>query len=260
MIRQAVRLVSAVAVLALAGAAPASCSAGAGEGEVAGSLKVPDCWTGPFDLAPDFFGGAPYREGFSFRIQNGGDYASFSDGLAVFVDDVTALRPNPETRDPGRLGQALEVGLPPGVTPPGRPIVPDPTPPPTSVAVYLQRTCRTRTPSLYAVEEVTLPLDGTCDAPSMPGADPTVGCDPARPAPSGPGTGKSLMAFTSLFAGRPDEPDARNRLTEGCFDIYLADPRELSVDGQGPPPPCRGHLRGTFRFFFERGRPEQPFP
>ena len=94
----------------------------------------------------------------------------------------------------------------------------------------------------------------------MKGADPTLGCDPAKEAPNGVGSGKSLIAFTYVFDGKVDEPQAAERLTSGCFDVYLADPREVAPGGLGPPPRCRGHIRGTFSFYFERGRPSQPFP
>ena len=60
--------------------------------------------------------------------------------------------------------------------------------------------------------------------------------------------------------GGSDEETAAERLTAGCFDVYFGDPREAQPGGLGPPPPCRGHIKGTFAFFFERGRPSQPFP
>ena len=85
------------------------------------------------------------------------------------------------------------------------------------------------------------------------------GCAPDREAPAGIGTGKSVIAFTSIANGKVDEETAAERLNAGCFDVYLADPREAEAGGQTPPR-CRGHIRGTFSFFFERGRPSQPFP
>jgi hypothetical protein len=94
----------------------------------------------------------------------------------------------------------------------------------------------------------------------MAGADPTTGCDPNRESPAGVGSGKSVIAFTSIFNGKLDESTAAERLTAGCFDVYLADPRDIAPGGLGPPPRCRGHIKGTFSFFFERGRPSQPFP
>ncbi len=68
------------------------------------------------------------------------------------------------------------------------------------------------------------------------------------------------MTFHSLFDGDVNESNAQQRLTDADFDIYLANPREISAGGLGPPPPCRGHIKGRFRFYFQRGRPAQPFP
>jgi hypothetical protein len=70
----------------------------------------------------------------------------------------------------------------------------------------------------------------------------------------------STITFTSLFNANPDETNAAERLSSGSFDFYLADPREICPGGLGPPPPCRGHIHGTFSFYFQRGRPAQPFP
>src|SRR5262249_31194290 len=105
--------------------------------------------------------------------------------------------------------------------------------------------------------------DGGIDA-TLPDAAAT--SDAASPidassptAPTGP-TGRSTITFRSLFNGDVDESSAELRLNEGSFDVYLADPREICPGGLGPPPPCRGHLKGGFKFYFERGRPAQPFP
>ena len=72
--------------------------------------------------------------------------------------------------------------------------------------------------------------------------------------------GTSTIVFNNLFDGNENESDAAKRLTDATFDFYLADPREICSGGLGPPPPCRGHLSGNFRFYFQRGRPAQPFP
>ena len=63
-----------------------------------------------------------------------------------------------------------------------------------------------------------------------------------------------------VFDGDPTEVSAAQRLNQGTFDVYLADPREICPGGLGPPPLCRGSLHGEFNFYFERGRPAQPFP
>jgi hypothetical protein len=239
--------------------APA-CSQGEGDGSITGYLNVPNCWSGPFDLNPDFFAAAPYREGLQLRIQSGSDFESFSDGLNILLYDINQVRPDPGAGFPGRYGQALAVSLPPEVTPPGIPLKPTSTPPLVTMTLYLQKSCQTQNVTLHAVDEVTIPTDGTCDGRAMKGADPTAGCDPNKESAAGVGSGKSLIAFTHVFNGKVDEPTAAERLSAGCFDIYLADPREQSPGGDGPPPRCRGHIKGTFSFFFERGRPTQPFP
>lgn len=253
-------LLSSVAVGVVLASTLPSCSQGEGSGKVAGTLNVPNCWTGPFELEADFLAAVPYRENLQLRIQSGSDFQSFSDGASILLYDINKVRPDASTGFAGRYGQALKVDLPPEVTPPGVPVVADPDPALVSMALYLQKSCRTQNVTLHAVEEVTIPADGTCEARPMMGADPTAGCDPNREAPGGVGNGKSLIAFTDVFDGKVDEPDAAERLTAGCFDVYLADPREVAPGGLGPPPRCRGHIRGSFSFYFERGRPSQPFP
>jgi len=236
-----------------------SCSQGEGEGRIGGTVDVPNCWSGAFELNADFFSAIPYREGMLLRIQSGSDFGSFSDGLTILVHDIAQIRPEGSTQFPGRYRQPLKVDLPPEVTPPGTPVVADPAPALVSMSLYLQRSCRTQVVSLHAVEEVTLRGDGTCTAPAMMGADPSAGCAPDKEVPAGVGNGKSTIAFTSVGNGKVDEETAAERLNAGCFDVYFADPREASA-AEGTPPPCRGHIRGQFSFFYERGRPSQPFP
>ncbi|HVH41597.1 MAG TPA: hypothetical protein VM925_04615 [Labilithrix sp.] len=242
------------------GATSPACSQGEGVGRITGTLDVPDCWTGAFDLSPDFLAAVPYREAMTLRVQSGSDFQNFSDGLTILISDRTKIRPDPSKGFAGRYGQPLRVDLPPEVTPPGTPVEPDADPALVSMALYLQRSCRTKTVTLHAVDEVTIPSDGTCTAEAMPGADPNQGCAGDKAGPAGTGSGKSFITFTSISNGKLDEETAAERLNAGCFDIYLADPREEQPGGQGPPPRCRGHIRGSFSFFFERGRPSQPFP
>jgi len=237
-----------------------SCSQGEGEGRITGTLNVPDCWSGGFELSPDFFGAVPYREGLQLRIQSGSDFQNFSDGVSILLYDIDKIRPDPAASSPGMYGQPIKVTLPPEVTPPGVPIEAKPDAPLVGLTLYLQKSCRIQNVTLHAVEEVTIPDDGSCTAGAVVGADPTQGCSPTAESPAGAGSGKSLIAFTSVANGKLDEETAAQRLTAGCFDVYLADPREVAPGGLGPPPRCRGHLKGSFSFFFERGRPAQPFP
>jgi hypothetical protein len=251
-------LCASVTMLAIASAAPA-CSQGEGEGRIGGTLNVPNCWTGDFVLGADFFAAVPYREGMVLRIQSGSDFQNFSDGMTILLHDINRVRPDASRQFAGRYREPLRVDLPNEVTPPGVPVTVDADPALVSVALYLQRSCRTQTVTLQAVDVVAVPDDGTCTAQPLMGADPTQACAPDKEAPGGVGTGKSVIAFTSVANGKLDEETAAERLNAGCFDIYLADPREAPPAG-GIPPRCRGHIRGSFSFFFERGRPSQPFP
>jgi hypothetical protein len=248
----------ALSLLAVATLLVAACSQGEGEGRITGTLNVPNCWSGAFELSPDFFGANPYREGLQLRIQNGSDFANFSDGISILINDISKIRPGPNF--PGKYKQPLVVDLPPEVTPPGVPVKATPDPALVAMSLYLQKSCPTENVALYAVAEVAIPNDGSCVANSVMGADPTQGCDPTKDNPAGLGSGRSIIAFTSVANGKLDEETAAERLTAGCFDLYLADPRDVAPGGLGPPPRCLGHIKGTFSFFFERGRPAQPFP
>ncbi|HEX8790949.1 MAG TPA: hypothetical protein VF765_08345 [Polyangiaceae bacterium] len=268
--------------------APA-CSLGSGTGSCSGTLNLPDCWQGPYDLHPDFFAAIPSSNGaMQLRIQHGDDNETFSDGLVILIDDGGEVRGDPTSSGasrPSLLGKSLLVTLPAGVTPPGVPIIPRPTPSIVHATLYLDATCRTQNDALYAVDScanTTATL--TCPGPSATPPDGgDAGIDGGLPAEAGaveagaasdaassseaggdggagPPIGTSTIVFNNLFDGNPDESDAAKRLTDATFDFYLADPREICSGGLGPPPPCRGHVSGSFRFYFERGRPAQPFP
>jgi hypothetical protein len=244
-------------VVAMLAATTASCSGSGGHGRVTGVLNAPDCWSGKFDLEPDFFAGAPYRSSLTLRIQRGSDNETFSDGISILIDDTSIIRPSDGVV--GEYGQSLAVDIPAGVTPPGVPLAANATPAPVHFVLSLQKSCQTENVALYAVAQVTLPTDDTCTiTEDIDGADTASGC--AKAAPAGAGTGKSTISFESLFDGDPTESNAAARLNSGCFDVYLADPRDVDPGGKGPPPKCLGHLRGNFDFYFERGRPQQPFP
>lgn len=330
----------------LVGLLAPACTQGEGTGSVCGSLDVPDCWGGPFNLHPDFFAAVPTQpsDSLQIRIQNGGDFQAFSDGIAILIDDAGEIRGDPTSSGvtrPSLLGQTLVVGLPAGVTAPGVPLQAVANPTIVHAAAYLDKTCRVQNDALYAVSSVTLNPDGTCLSPD--GGEPQINCPgpsivevgggadgsvpdasvsdasltagaigdatvagsdaaliaadaSASPAvatggnfsgaeggsssvsdvaacPADPGAvldgapgglisvpGTSTILFNSLFDGNEDETNAQKRLTDAQFDFYFADPREVCPGGIGPPPPCRGHLVGYFRFYFERGQPAQPFP
>ncbi len=221
-----------------------ACSVGDGQGSATGTLNVQNCWSGKFDLQPDFFGATPFNDTLQFRIQRGSDLMNFSDGLSLLVTEATRVRTD-------LLGKPLGVALPPEVTPPGIPIQPTADPALVQFSLYLQKSCRPEVPALYAVAEATTNADGSCDDATIKAAKACTSTAPTR---------KSTITFQHLFNGNPEEPDADKRLSEASFDVYLADPREVCPGGSGPPPPCRGHITGAFRFYFTRGRPAQAFP
>lgn len=271
--------------------APA-CSLGSGTGSCSGTLNLPDCWEGPYDLHPDFFAAVPSANGsMQIRIQHGDDNETFSDGLLILIDDGGEVRGDPASNGasrPSLLGKSLVVTLPAGVAPPGVPITPRATPSIVHATLYLDATCRTQNDALYAIDSCTnTSATLTCPGPSATPADGgEAGTDGGAPVEAGgseagsrgdaassgvggeggeggtssPAIGTSTIVFNDLFDGNPDESDAAKRLTDATFDLYLADPREICSGGLGPPPPCRGHLSGSFRFYFQRGRPAQPFP
>lgn len=284
-------LVALVAVLAPA------CSLGAGTGTCKGELNVPDCWSGPFDLHPNFFAAVPdttpefptvTSDALLIRIQNGGDYETFSDGLIILVDDAGEVRGDKAldgTARPSLLGQQLLVTLEPSVVPPGVPISPVASPGIVHASLYLDNTCRTQNDALYAMAAVSgVDSNGECNRPEAgdpplecpgPGLasdggvladagvlDATTQADGASPATSSGtgGIGVSTITFYSLFDGNPDEANASQLLTQADFELYIADPSEICPGGLGPPPRCRAHLTGSFKFYFQRGRPAQPFP
>lgn len=289
------RVVLLATIATLATVLAPACSLGSGTGSCSGTLDVPDCWSGDFDLHPDFFAAVPgatpeypqtIDDSLQIRIQHGGDYETFSDGIIILVDDAGQIRGDNDTQNhprPSLLGQALVVGLPPSVLPAGVPVTPVASPRIVSAALYLDNTCRTQNDALYAMDAVSgVDSDGECRAPE--GGDPQLACPAPATAVTGadggavsvdgsvvyadagtagaiPGAiGTSTITFRSLFDGNPDEPNASERLSDADFDLYFADPRLICPGGLGPPPRCAGHLQGSFKFYFQRGRPAQPFP
>jgi hypothetical protein len=282
----------------VAAALASACSQGQGTGVACGTLDVQDCWTGSFNLQPNFFAAVPTQSTSStpvtslqIRLQNGANYESFSDGIAILVDDISKVK--------AAIGQTLQVALPVGVTPPGVPIVANPNPAYVHASLYLQKSCRPQDVALYALAAVSLNADGSCgqagpatpqNACALPLADGAVlpsdagdgsvaatldastvdgsssGADGGASSADGgvssaPGpVGVSTIVFDRIFNGDPNA-NAGDRLTSvPMFDFYFADPRDIAPGGLGPPPPCQAHLAGNFSFYFERGQPEQPFP
>jgi hypothetical protein len=204
----------AACLLALA---PLACTVGEGEGDVTSDhLYVNGCWNGPFDLQPDFFGANPDQStSLMIRVQRGDNIEDVSDGLDVLVNDLQTVRME--------LNTPVKVGMPPGVSPPGVPIVFNPDPPKVSLSLYLHHTCHQQNGTIYSVS-------GT-------------------------------ITFKSLFSGDLNEGSSEDRLTDATFtDVSFADPRELAAAADSTAAAALTSLvSGHFRFFFQRGQPSQPF-
>ena len=226
-----------------------SCVAQRGEGSVTGELDVVDCWSGNFDLEPNFFGAAVYEDTLTLRIQRDSDFFTFADGVAILIDDLHAIRGDDQR--PSQYGAAIPVGLPSGVAPPGSPVAADPTPTTVHLNLYLQKTCRTQNVALHAAEAVQLNADGSCQSVRPVCSDET-STEPST-------LGHSTITYDNLFNGDILSHDERDTRIRGHFDVYLTDPRE-ACPGGGSPPPCRGHLIGDFDYEYNRSRPYQPFP
>lgn len=253
--------------------APAGCSLGQGEGVVhSDALYARDCVLptegavctfddpdagGPdagldygcdnYDLLPDFFAAVPSENVIQMRIQRGTDITELSDGLSVLVNDVDQIRAAIQAKrdvvlaqgatDEEALEQLVEVpvAMPLGVRTPGSPV--STAPPcdeatqlcsvtPVAMALYLQKSCHNQNIVLYAVS--------------------------------------GWVRFNSLWSADPSEGSAAERLIyASSFDIVVGDPRDapegVPVGPESIPPELTSRLTGHFRFYFERGKPAQPF-
>lgn len=261
-------------VLGVAVIAPAGCSLGQGEGVVhSDALYAKDCvlptkgalcsFDDPdgggidagvdygcdnYDLLPDFFAAVPSQNAIQMRIQRGTDITELSDGLSVLVTDMAAIRAALQAKRDAAIAagatedEAVEtqfvevpVAMPPGVTTSGSPV--SSAPPcdaetqlcdvtPVAMALYLQKSCHNQNTVLYAVG--------------------------------------GFVRFNSLFSGNPSEPSAAEKLTYvSRFEVTVGDPRDappgVPVGPDSIPAELTSKLVGHFRFYFERGKPAQPF-
>lgn len=263
---------SGAAILALM---VTGCSLGQGTGEVTSEkLFAHECWgqadgggnplEQTYNLQPDFFAANPYRSTVQIRVQRGNDLQEVSDGLSVLIDDVPKIRAAlavartlqsadagvgdagagdagaPTSCDPASaVSSALgphadgtatfRVALPAGVTPPGSPSVPPPDllddPPIVHIALYLHRSCHNQNTVLYAVS--------------------------------------GIITFTALFSGDPNESSAAEKLIDVTqVDVQVGDIRDVPLGAYPREIPCelQSRLKGSFKFYFDRGQPAQPFP
>lgn len=192
-----------------------ACTVGEGEGYVTAKPKlfIENCWNGPFDLNPDFFGAVPHGDNLMIRVQRGDNIQELSDGLAIAVSDLSAVRM--------QIGQPIAVGLPRGVSPPGVPLKEQPNPPKVSLSLYLHNSCHAQNSTVHAIS--------------------------------------GSMVFRSLFSGVINESRAEARLTDAHFSAQFADPRLILDADATPLPEAVSTIEGSFRFYFERGQPAQPF-
>lgn len=220
------------------------CGAGEGQGTVdSDNLFVQNCWEGPFHLGPTFFASDPFDNTQQIRVQRGDRMVSVSDGVLLIVNDVAKIRTE-------QLNTDIPLGLPVGVRPPGFPLRVELNPPSVSLTLYLYDTCHLQNGALYSVG--------------------------------------GHIRFSSLFSGNRNENNADARLTDATFEAIVTDPRAATLvpggqsgsaapaDGGAAPidggatdlsmgtlEPKYAHestVTGSFRFFFERGIPAQPFP
>ena len=147
-------------VVGLVGVLSGACTTGEGEGWVRSDrLYIEDCWNGPFNLRPTFFGANPYREeSLLIRVQRGDNLQEVSDGLTVVVSDLAGIRD-------GSLDQPIPVGLPPGVAPYGTPVSSGAEPVQVSLGLYLHDTCHAENGTVYS-------LSGTITFHSLFSGDP----------------------------------------------------------------------------------------
>jgi hypothetical protein len=251
---------ASAAFAALLGAAIASgCSRGGGTGCASGTLNIANCWAGDFNLDPNFFAAIPASAEGSLliRMQNGGDFESFSDGIAFDIDDISVIRGDPLSDGtpqpsllcpcsasscpgpdggvsscpacaPGSLAaHRLIVSLPPSVTPPGVPIEPTANPSIVQATLYLQHSCRTQNLALYAMAAVTLNPDGSCVPPvGSPSADP---CGAPATAPVDSGADAAAPAAPDAGAPPPAAAAAIGTSTISFHALFDGNENESSA-------------------------------
>lgn len=71
----------------------AACSVGHGTGELEGTLKIEGCRReGRYALVPNAFFAQAVENLLKIRVQRGGDFEVYSDGVAVLVEDSSQLK------------------------------------------------------------------------------------------------------------------------------------------------------------------------
>ncbi len=197
------------------GALTLGCGVSRGDGEVwSDHLYAADCVDGAFDLRPDYFASNPELDTQLITLQHGDRLHDLSDGVLISVYQVSNIIEE-------HLGQAVEIRLPPGVSPPGHAASEEELPF-AALTLYLNDSCHEQEVSLQAIS-------GT-------------------------------ITFDALFSGDLSDRKKSQRLIDAQFDVVVADPRLLPADGSEPDAALLGHVQGSFRFYFRRGPTAQPFP
>jgi len=181
------------------------CTVGEGEGWVKSDrLFIEDCWTGSFNLGPDFFAGNSHRdESIQFRIQRGDNIEEHSDGVVIMLNELKTARPP--------IGEAVRVGMPVGVQAPGEPVVYDPDPPTVSLALYLHDSCHAQNGTVYSI-------DGTITFTSLWSGDLNEDSADKRLTEA---TFDATFADPRLLLGEdPNDPELTSRVT-GYFRFFF---------------------------------------
>jgi hypothetical protein len=211
-----------VSILFFAGGGSA-CSVGQGEGYVrSDDLLVDDCWEGPFELRPSFFGANPFDDTVTLRVQRGERDILVSDGFTMLVYDVSLIRES-------LLDTPLTLGLPVGVSPLGFPLPERPNPPNATLSLYLNNSCWAQNVQLLAVSgTVTFsklfsgdPNEENSEDRITEGSFQATVVDPRHAVPADGSDGDELFTY---------------------------------------PPTWTSEVEGSFNFVFHRGTPAQPFP
>ena len=200
-----------------------ACSVGQGEGFVSslGDLYVDNCWKGPYDLQPNFFGANPYEDTLTIRVQRGEQDISVSDGFTMLVYDVPTVRAS--------LGMPLPIGLPVGVSPLGFPLPEIPRPPAATLTLYFNASCRTQNANLSAVA-------GTVTFEKLFSGDLNEENSDDR------------LTRGSFTATVVDPRHATPTVDDEGNATYTY------------PEDMKSEVQGAFNFVFHRGTPAQPFP
>jgi hypothetical protein len=250
-------------VVALSSLALFACSTGEGSGSVRSDrLFMKNCWNGPFDLQPDFFGTIPFADSQQIRVQRGDRNIEVSDGLVLVVNDVAKIRSS-------QLGTPIPLGLPIGVKPPGFPPRVEMVPPQVSLSLYLYATCHLQNGGLNSVSgSITFTHlfsgdrnENSADERLTEAHFDALVTDPrdAKLIAASPSTGGNPGDGGATEAGPPVAADA-GPLSPGSSGVdggTVITYGSVTVD-YGADQTSR--VTGDFQFYFQRGIPAQPFP